>query len=128
MRKKYVAANHEPTYSDAGSDLGTLDTAEQLVLLALARSRDGDGYGASVRREIADVGGRTLALATVYATIERLERRGLVRSWLSDPLPERGGRARKCYAVEPAGARLLLHSRAAFDRMWEGLELEPARR
>lgn len=97
------------------------------MLLALAR-RDGDGYGVTVRREIESVGGRTLALATVYATLERLERHGLVRSSLSEPRPERGGRARRCYSLEPAGARLLIQSRAAFDRLWEGLELEPAPR
>jgi PadR family transcriptional regulator, regulatory protein PadR len=121
MRKK------DQTWERSG-EARVLDPTEQLVLLALARRRDGDGYGAAVRREIAEVGGRTLALATVYATLERLERGGLVRSWRSEPLPERGGRARKCYSLEPAGARLLVQSRAAFDKLWEGLELEPARR
>lgn len=105
-----------------------LDPTEELVLLALARRRDGDGYGVSVRREIEEVGARTLALATVYAALERLERRGLVRSFLSEPLPERGGRARRCYVLEAAGAQLLVQSRAAFERLWEGLELQPARR
>ena len=106
-----------------------LEATDQLVLLALARLQNGSGgYGVSIRREVATVADRELALATVYAVLDRLERRGLVRSWLTDPLPERGGRARKCFALTPPGTRQLLEARAAFDRLWEGLDLAPARR
>jgi DNA-binding PadR family transcriptional regulator len=126
MRKNRSRPAASATLRSGRDDV--LDATDQLVLLALARRSEGDGYGVTVRREIEEVGGRALALATVYAALERLERRGLVRSWLSEPLAERGGRARRCYALEPAATKLLLQSRAAFDRLWEGLELAPEQR
>jgi PadR family transcriptional regulator PadR len=101
---------------------GVLNETEQLVLLALARLRE-DAYGVMVHREIEDRSGRPVSIAAVYAAADRLERRGFVESWLSDPTPERGGRAKKHFRVSAAGIEALEAAREAMDQMWEGLDL-----
>lgn len=102
-----------------GEYLGEL---EQVVLLAVARL-EGRGYGVSVRREIERRTGRDVSVGSVYATLARLEEKGLVTAWEGEPHPRRGGRARKHFRVEPAGARALEASRGMMDAMWQGVEL-----
>lgn len=98
-----------------------MNEIERLVLLALLRLAD-DAYAVPIRQEIEERGGRAVSITAVYAALDRLERQGLVGSWLSDPLPERGGRARKHYRVLPAGVAALRRERRAWERMWDGLE------
>ncbi len=90
---------------------------------------DEGAYGVTIREEIARRSGRDVPLPTVYAALDRMERRGYAESWQSDPLPERGGRARKHFRLTKRGAQALLAAREAMDRMWEGLDvLSGARR
>jgi DNA-binding PadR family transcriptional regulator len=79
---------------------------EQLILFALLRLRD-DAYGVTVRREIEARTGRDVSQGAVYTALNRLEERGFVSSRTADATPERGGRRRKYYALEPLGARAL---------------------
>jgi len=95
---------------------------EQLVLLALLRLGP-DAYGATIRREIESRTGRDLAISAVYVTLDRLEIKGLVRSRVGDPTPQRGGRRRKHVALLPAGRRALAQACRAFGQMTEGLGL-----
>lgn len=102
-----------------GEWLGEL---EHVVLLAVAQLR-GAGYGVGVREEIARRTGRQLSLGAIYATVSRLESKGLVSSRLGEPTAERGGRAKRLFRVEPAGARVLAETRARLEGLWEGLEV-----
>lgn len=101
-----------------------LTETEQMVLLALLRLGE-EAYGVPVRAEIEERGGREVSLAAVYAALDRMESRGLVSSWLSEPLRERGGRARKHFRITAAGAVALRESRDVMKRMWKGLEVHP---
>lgn len=94
---------------------------EQLVLLALLRLGPG-AYGATIRREIEERTGRELGISAVYTTLQRLEQKGLVRSRVGDPLPERGGRRRKHFELLPLGARALKAAYEAFTEMTAGVE------
>lgn len=96
---------------------------EQLVLLAAARLAEG-AYGIAIVDEIQSRTGTEAAVGSVYAALDRLERRGLVTSSIGDPTPERGGRAKRFFTLEPAGALALHRSRSALDSMWDGLELD----
>lgn len=96
---------------------------EQLVMISLLRLRP-DAYGATIRRDIEERTGRTLAISAVYVTLERLEAKGLVRSWIGDPTPERGGRRRKHYDLLPVGKRALSQAYRTFKGMVRGLESE----
>ena len=99
---------------------------EQLVLLGVLRLGD-EAYGAAIRQEIHARSGRDVSINAVYTTLDRLEGKGLLRSWEGDPTPQRGGRRRKFYALRPAGAAALRQAYRAFTAMADGLEgeLEP---
>jgi DNA-binding PadR family transcriptional regulator len=94
---------------------------EQMVLLAIVHHA-GDAYGVSIVDEIERRTGRSVARAAVYVTLRRLESKGLISSWMGDPTPERGGKARRLVQIEPAGLEALRESREAMDRMWRGAE------
>jgi PadR family transcriptional regulator, regulatory protein PadR len=101
---------------------------EQQVLLAVWRLGEG-AYGVSVRDELEDRAGRDVAHGAVYVTLVRLERKGFLRSSLSDPTPVRGGKAKRCFAITPAGIVGLREARRALDSLWDGLPMsdeEPA--
>ena len=101
-----------------------LGPLEQLVLLALARLRH-IAYGVTIRREIETRTGRRLSIGSIYPTLDRLEQKGLVSSYMSEPTSVRGGRSRRHYELEPAGARALLDARNQLSSMWAGLKLKP---
>jgi DNA-binding PadR family transcriptional regulator len=61
-------------------------------------------------------------MGAVYAALERLEQKGLVRSALGDPTPERGGKRKRLFAITPAGVRLVNDLRRVRDRIWRAIE------
>ena len=95
-----------------------------LALVAVARLGD-MAYGVTVRQEIADCAGRQVSLAAVYAALDRLDRHGLTEAWLSDPLPERGGRARRQYRLTAKGRERVRREREIALKMWRGVPLLP---
>lgn len=98
---------------------------EQMVLLAILHVGE-DAYGVPIVEEIERRTGRSVSRGAVYVTMRRLEKRGLVASWMSEPTGERGGKARRCVRVEPEGAELLAEARRAMDSMWGELDPEIA--
>lgn len=102
-----------------GDYLGEL---EHLVLLAVLRENS-EAYGVSIRRAIEERTGRDVILGAIYSALDRLEDKGLVRSRVTDPLPVRGGRARRVFTVTAAGQRALAESQAMLARMAEGLRI-----
>ena len=96
---------------------------EQMVLLAVLHLKE-DVYGVPIVEEIERRTGRAASRAAVYVTLRRLEKRGLISSWMSQPTPERGGKARRCVKVEKRGVKELTESRRAMNQMWG--DLEPA--
>ena len=99
----------------------TIGEFEQLVLLAVLRLGE-EAYGVPVLEEIRERTGRSILRPAVYVALGRLEDKGLLRSRQGNPLPERGGRARKYYEVTPAGVGALRETREALLSMWEGLQ------
>lgn len=97
---------------------------EQLVLLSIARCGS-DAYGMAIRTELEDRAGESVAIGSVYAALDRLERRGYLTSEIGDPTPTRGGRAKRFYALEAPARDALERARRRLDRFWDGLELDP---
>jgi DNA-binding PadR family transcriptional regulator len=99
---------------------------EMRVMLALMRLGD-NAYGVPISREIELHLGREVALGSVYATLERLEAKGLVASSLGKPTAERGGKAKRYFRVTSNGLRKTRETRQALMKLWCGLpELEGA--
>src|SRR5688500_3336748 len=100
------------------TDFSPLGVFEEQVLVAVLRSHE-DAFGMQVRREIERVTGRDLAIGAVYATLDRLEAKGLLASGrvLTD------GASRRLFEVTPEGARALSSTRAMRERLWQGSDL-----
>lgn len=77
---------------------------EYLLIAAAVRLGD-DAYGASVQSEVARTAGRSCSAGALYTTLDRLERKGLIRTRMGDPTPARGGRAKRMIEVTAAGIR-----------------------
>lgn len=97
-----------------------LTPLELLTLVAVARLDD-LAYAVPIRTEIKAIAGRSVSIAAIYGALDRLDRRGLAAPWLSAPLPERGGRARRHYRLTPAGREFVRREREQALRMWQGV-------
>jgi len=95
-----------------------LATFEQLVLLALLSLEEDVAYGMNIRHALRDHARREASVPTVYSALDRLESKGFVSSHLGQATPERGGRAKKLFRVEPAGVRALQEARETLEAMW----------
>ncbi|HEX3702861.1 MAG TPA: helix-turn-helix transcriptional regulator [Vicinamibacterales bacterium] len=93
---------------------------EQAVLLALIHLGK-EAYGRAILHEIQVRLDRDVSAGAVYATLERLETKGLASSKLAPGTAIRGGRARRYFAPTGAGVRALNDARSATDRLWQGL-------
>ena len=92
---------------------------ELAVLLCVSLLRD-EAYGAAVRRAVSERLARDCSVGAVYTTLQRLESKGLVESWTSDPTPVRGGRAKRVFAVTAAGDQAIRHAKTTARRLWGG--------
>src|ERR1043166_2228556 len=97
--------------------LGALELG---ALLAVARL-ESEAYGLAVRRDLADRTGHDYSVGAVYTTLQRLEDKGLLRSRASDPLPIRGGRSRRHFALTGAGSLALRQAERRATSLWAGL-------
>jgi DNA-binding PadR family transcriptional regulator len=95
---------------------------EQLVMTAILQ-RGRDAYGVTIHQGVEALsGGQKVSLGAVYATLDRLEDKGLISSWLSDPTPERGGRSKRCYRLQPQGEQTLRESALRARRVCAAVE------
>lgn len=107
-----------------------LGDLEQLVLLAVLRLNDG-AYAVPVRAEICERAGRDVSRGAIQVTLDRLERKGLLRSRLGEPTAERGGKAKRMFTMTAAGSKVLQAAldgtRAMLDGLPPGLSWKPTR-
>jgi len=104
-----------------------LGEVEQLVLLAVLRLGD-DAYAVPVRDLIFRETAVDLSRGTIYVTLERLEAKGYVTSWFSEPQAVRGGKARRYFRMRPPGLKAIQAAKRAVDRLAAGTVLAPAGR
>jgi PadR family transcriptional regulator, regulatory protein PadR len=104
------------------SEQATIGQFEQLVLTAVLTLEE-NAYGVTIHASVQELAGpKTVSLGAVYATLDRLEDKGFIRSWLSDPTPERGGRSKRHYRLESSGERALHDSALSAKRVCDNLE------
>ena len=95
---------------------------EELFLLAIWRLQE-DAYGLTIRQQVAGLLEREVSLGTVYLSLERLERSGLVAARESDPVARRGGRRKRLYRLTPRGLSALAAIWRLHEAAWAGLTL-----
>ena len=101
--------------------VGVLELATLLAVSRLAH----DAYGLAIRRDLSERLGREYAPGAVYTTLQRLEDKGLLTSKAGEPLPIRGGRTRRVYALTGTGARAIRDARKQSASMWSGVRRDP---
>src|SRR6266446_1171245 len=95
---------------------------EHVVILAVLRLGD-RAYGVTVRQEIEYRIKREVSIGAIYATLDRLEAKGYVKSQFGDPTPERGGRSKRFFRVSAKGVAAVNRTHRALRSMTEGLRL-----
>jgi PadR family transcriptional regulator PadR len=90
---------------------------ERRVLMAVLHLQ-GEGYAVSIADEITERFGRSVSLGAIYATVDRLEKKGFVSSLLGDPTPQRGGKPKRFYVIEAPGRRVLAEALEADRKLW----------
>jgi PadR family transcriptional regulator len=90
---------------------------ELLVMLSLLRVGE-DAYGVPIGKQLEQALGREVALAKVYAALDRLEAKRLVTSWLGQPTAVRGGRAKRHFAATAEGVRQVRNAQQALTTLW----------
>ena len=104
-----------------------LSDFELIVLLVLLRLGDG-AYGVPIAQEMQEQTKREAKLGSIYASLERMEKKGLVVSELGEPTKERGGRAKRYFHVTKQGMRQIRETQRTLTRLWKGVpELEGGR-
>ena len=94
---------------------------EQMVLLSIMRLGN-RAYGLAIRDELERVAGRMPSSGSLYTTLDRMERKGLLESSAGEITQERGGRPRRYVSVTPEGQQLLARCRSTLMALWDGLE------
>jgi len=94
--------------------------AEELILLAVWRLKD-NAYCIPLRTQICDITGEAWSLGSIYMPLDRLVKRGLLDSYLTEATPERGGRRKRVYRLTEEGLRRLREMEDIGKRMWEGI-------
>jgi PadR family transcriptional regulator PadR len=77
----------------------------EYLLISAAASLGDNAYGAAIRHEIASTTGRDCSIGALYTTIDRLENKGLLKTWMGEATPQRGGRAKRMVRVTPKGVQ-----------------------
>jgi DNA-binding PadR family transcriptional regulator len=75
---------------------------EYLILAAAVRLGD-DAYGAAIVQEIESATRRQCSIGGLYTTLDRLEAKGMIQTWMGNPTPERGGRSKRMVRVLAKG-------------------------
>src|SRR5580692_9812269 len=75
----------------------------EYLLITAACGLGEDAYGAAIREAIEATTGRKCSIGALYTTIDRLETKGLVKTWMGDATPQRGGRAKRMVRVTAKG-------------------------
>src|ERR1700742_3893663 len=97
--------------------MDSLGQFEQVVLTAILALGD-NAYGVTIHAKVEELyKPRKVARGAVYATLDRMEDKGLITSWLSDPTPERGGRSRRHYRLEKSGEKALREAAKTAQRL-----------
>lgn len=103
---------------------------EYLILAATCRLGE-NAYGASIAQEIEQSACRKCSPGALYTTLDRLQSKGLIKTWMGDPTPERGGRAKRMVELTSEGARAAAEFYSAITKAsrgvrWEVSNAEPA--
>ena len=92
----------------------------EYLLITAAAGLGEEAYGATIREEIAATTGRKVSIGALYTTIDRLEQKGLLKTWMSEATPQRGGRSKRMVRVTAKGVQAAKEFYGAVVRVSRG--------
>ena len=98
-----------------------ISRSEEFIMLAVWRLKE-EAYAVSVREQIREATGKTWAFGALFVMLNRLEKKGLLESYLTDPLPKRGGRSKRIYSLSPKGIKALEEVKDVQKSVWTGIK------
>ena len=96
---------------------------EYLLLTAAARLGE-DAYGAAIRQQITEITNRACSIGALYTTLDRLEEKGLINTWMGPATPQRGGRPKRMIRVTAKGVQAAAAFYNAVMRVTRGVSWE----
>ena len=106
--------------------MNLLSRTEEVVILTIWDLKD-NAYGITISNRLTEFTGKKWRLGAVYVTLERLEKKGYLESFLGNPTNERGGRRKRLYKVSKTGLESLLKTRNMAENMWKNISVEKLR-
>jgi len=100
-----------------------LSRPEELVLLAVWRLKE-NAYCVPIKKQLVQYTGRDWSFGSVYDPLDRLERKGMLESHLSEPTVRRGGKRKRIYKLTPSGIKSLIEIKSITDEVWDGIPLK----
>ncbi|MCP3681120.1 MAG: PadR family transcriptional regulator [bacterium] len=97
-----------------------LTRVEEFILLSVMHLKE-DAYSLPIQKKISEISGEHWSLGTIYAPLDRLEKKKYLESYLSETTPERGGRQKRIYRVTNDGLKVLKKTQEAHNQMWENI-------
>ena len=101
-----------------------LTKVEEFILLAIWSLQE-DAYSLAIQKHITEISDEKWSLGTIYAPLERLEKRGYIYSYITEPVPEKGGRQKRVYCITDEGQKALIQSKDVQKAMWESIKALP---
>ncbi len=98
-----------------------ISRSEEFIMLAVWRLEE-DAYAVPIREQIKHTTGKTWGFGALFVMLSRLEQKGLLESYLTDPLPKRGGRSKRIYRLSLQGMKALMDARNVQNSVWAGIK------
>jgi len=93
---------------------------EEIVLLTIGILH-GEAYSVSIKKEIEERLSRSVSLGGLHTALERLEKKGYIKSRDGDPTPDRAGRPKRYVEVTALGIKAMEYSKSTRDSLWKAL-------
>ena len=91
---------------------------EELVLLLIVMLQE-EAYGLAIRKALKQHADRTVTIGAVHGTVNRLEKKGFIESYLGGATELRGGRRKRLFTITASGKRVLQKSRDVKVALWQ---------
>ncbi len=95
-----------------------LSNQDEILMLAI-RALGNEAYGVTIRRHVSKVTGKDWSIGAIYDPLYRLEKKEFIRSELSNPTNERGGRSKRMFSITDSGIKALNEHKLVRDKLWE---------
>ncbi len=100
--------------------MSLITRSEEFLLLAVWRLQK-NAYAVTVREQLSETTGKTWAFGALFVSLDRLVKKELLKSHLSDPTPERGGRSKRMYQLTEEGMQALIKIKQVEKVIWAGI-------